>query len=390
MASRTDLVRLADIARRAGATALDHRARGVDIRHKADASPVTGADDEAQAVILEALTAWDPSIPVVAEESAIPSAPERAAWSRFWLVDPIDGTKEFIRGSDEFTVNVALVEDGEPVLGVVHAPAMGLLYVAGRGQGAWRCLDGAGWERLVSRRPHPMQAVRVATSRSHTTPELETFLETLPVASRLRAGSSVKFCWLADGRVDLYARTGTTMEWDVAAGDCVFRCSAPEGEWHSPLRYNKPTLENGPFVVGFVPTPVAAVAVAFEERERSREVIAALARALDDRNVAWTLAPDGADVRLSSAAAAQAVDWHQRGLIVVVDADRAPVLETAVTSVYGKVVTVEAASRARHVEVRGERMTAAADARALDVASQVMGLLDRWRADALHADGPSS
>jgi 3'(2'), 5'-bisphosphate nucleotidase len=170
---------------------------------------------------------------------------------RFWLVDPLDGTKEFLQDRGEYTVNVALIEHGTPVLGVVYAPALDVLYLAGRGLGAWKQVGSAGARRLCSR-PVPAGAPRVVVeSRSHPSDALEAYLRTITVARRVRAGSSLKFCWLAEGLADLYPRFGPTMEWDTAAGDCVFRYSGcEEGERPSPLEYNSPALRHDRFVIG--------------------------------------------------------------------------------------------------------------------------------------------
>ncbi len=187
---------------------------------------------------------------MISEEGEAAPAEQRSSWDRFWLVDPLDGTKEFIKRRDEFTVNVGLIEGGEPVIGVVLAPALDLLYWAVKGGGAWRQQGPAPAERIVSRPAAPGTPLTVVESLSHPSPELEEFLKTIPVARRVKAGSSLKFCWVADGRADVYPRLGPTMEWDVAAGDCVYRQSGERGERPSPLTYNKPDLRNPSFVIG--------------------------------------------------------------------------------------------------------------------------------------------
>jgi len=188
--------------------------------------------------------------PVISEEAEAASADDRRSWRRFWLVDPLDGTKEFLKRSAEFTVNVALIEDGEPVLGVVLAPALDLLYWAVKGDGAWREEKGKPAERIYSTPAAPGTPLTVVESLSHPSPELEEYLKTISVARRVKAGSSLKFCWVAEGRADIYPRLGPTMEWDVAAGDCVYRQSGRNGERSSPLTYNKPDLRNPSFVIG--------------------------------------------------------------------------------------------------------------------------------------------
>ena len=245
---------VAAIASAAGDAALRlYRDNGAWVRRKEDGSPVTAADMAAEEVIRTRLRALDPAIPYLSEEGPLPAPAERRGWRRFWLVDPLDGTKEFLRRTDEFTVNIALIEDGEPVLGAVAAPALGVVYYAASGQGAWKRRGTRRSERIRSRLADPGQPLRVVESRSHPSPELEDFLAGYTIRERLKVGSSLKFCLLAEGRADIYPRLGPTMEWDVGAGDCVYRHSA-EGEPHpSPLTYNKPSLRNGRFVLGLRP-----------------------------------------------------------------------------------------------------------------------------------------
>jgi 3'(2'), 5'-bisphosphate nucleotidase len=222
----------------------------VPVELKKDRTPVTAADRASHDLIVRALADWDPTVPVISEEGELPDAGIRAAWTRFWLVDPLDGTKEFLQQNGEFTVNIALIEHGVPVLGAVYAPALELLYYAGRRLGSWKRRGEGAAERLVSRPPAPGQALRVAESRSHPSAELERFLSTRAVRDRIRIGSSLKFCLVAEGRADCYPRFGPTMEWDVAAGDCIFRWSGDRGERRSPLVYNQPALRNDGFVIG--------------------------------------------------------------------------------------------------------------------------------------------
>jgi 3'(2'), 5'-bisphosphate nucleotidase len=241
-----------DLVREAGRATMTYydAPASADVREKDDRSPVTLADEVAHGILLEGLRRIDPDTPVVSEEAAAADFETRRGWRRFWLVDPLDGTKEFIKRRAEFTVNVALIEDGEPVLGVVEAPALELVYWAVKGGGAWREQNGAPAERIYSTAPTPGAPLTVVESLSHPSPELEEYLKTIPVAKRVKAGSSLKFCWVAEGRADIYPRLGPTMEWDVAAGDCVYRQSGREGERPSPLIYNKPDLRNPSFVIG--------------------------------------------------------------------------------------------------------------------------------------------
>ncbi len=244
------LVRLTQLAVAAGHATMEHYHAGVSVARKADQSPVTAADHAAHTIILQGLTHWDPTVPVISEEGTIPDAATRGGWTRFWLVDPLDGTKEFIQQNGEFTVNIALIEQGRPVLGVIYAPAADLLYYAGDGLGSWRRTREGIAERIYSEPPLPGHQLRVAESRSHPSKELDAYLATLPIRERVPAGSSLKFCRVAEGAADLYPRFGPTMEWDVAAGDCIFRNSGRHGPRHSPLVYNQPELRNPGFVIG--------------------------------------------------------------------------------------------------------------------------------------------
>ena len=248
MVSEDNLQRLERIAREAG-TAIE-QVRGGPHNRKADGSPVTEADRASHDIILAALSSWDASIPVVSEEGAIPPFEERRHWRRFWLVDPLDGTKEFIAGNGEYTVNIALVENQAPAMGVVFAPAIDLMYVAGRGLGSWKQDKDGGKRRIHSDPPAPGAPLVVAESRSHPSADLEAFLATVPVKRRVQAGSSLKFCWVAEGKADIYPRFGPTMEWDTAAGDCVFRYSGRAEERRSPLVYNTASLRHDRFVIG--------------------------------------------------------------------------------------------------------------------------------------------
>lgn len=217
------------------------------VRGKADASPVTEADDRAEAVLVRAVEALGLGWPVVAEEAASAGrlpAPE----TRFWLVDPLDGTKEFVARNGEFTVNLALVRDGEPVLGLLLAPALGRLYGGVAGQGAW--VEHGGARRPIACRRPPAEGLTVLDSRSHRDgARADEALRGRRVARRFDVGSSLKLGLLAEGEADLYLRLGPTMEWDLAAGDAVLRAAGggivtPDGAL---LGYGKPGYRNGPF-----------------------------------------------------------------------------------------------------------------------------------------------
>ena len=210
---------LAAIAQAAGREILAVYATDFSVRDKADASPVTAADERAEALILERLRQLSPDIPIVSEEAfAVGRAPE--VGETFWLVDPLDGTREFVSRNGEFTVNIALVERRRPVLGVVYAPALRRLYSGGLGYGAF--VRDAGEDLPIRCRRPPEEGVTVVSSRSHGNQEaLERFLAGRRVAASISAGSSLKFCLVAAGAADVYPRFGRTMEWDTAAGHAI-------------------------------------------------------------------------------------------------------------------------------------------------------------------------
>jgi 3'(2'), 5'-bisphosphate nucleotidase len=245
------LRQVAAIARDAAKAILDVYAQDFEVLRKADHSPVTDADLAAQRVIVAGLDTLEERLPVLSEESRIAPWTERQAWSRYWLVDPLDGTREFIKRNGEFTVNIALIDGHEPVLGVVLAPVTGDLYAAERGGGAWRQpVAGVEWQRIATRAMTDPPVV--AGSRSHGGEGMallrallgEDFLEQ-PM------GSSLKFCMLARGDADVYLRRGATSEWDTAAAQCVLEAAGGavldlDGR---PLRYNrKASLINPEFI----------------------------------------------------------------------------------------------------------------------------------------------
>lgn len=218
---------LEPLAIKAGAEILAVRDRGVVATEKADKSPVTEADERAEAIILEGLRAAFPGVAIVAEEEAAAGRVPDVGAEPFFLVDPLDGTKEFIGGKPDFTVNIALVRNGLPLAGVVYAPARGVLY-SGGSEGASRAevqADGQVASRVAIKGGPAQQAVRVVASKSHNTPETDEFIGRYPGAERVSVGSSLKFCLVADGSADLYPRFGRTMEWDTAAGDAVLRAA---------------------------------------------------------------------------------------------------------------------------------------------------------------------
>jgi 3'(2'), 5'-bisphosphate nucleotidase len=232
----------------AGDAVLEVYAEAFDVEAKADGSPVTEADRRSEKVIVDALHRIGPDVPVIAEESA-GDLSDRPAPALFWLVDPLDGTKEFISRNGEFTINVALIEQGVPILGLVLAPALGRLFMAAPGMSPM--VQDAGGRTEIAARPIPPEGATVVSSRSHGDAEaLDRFTAGRKIAASVTAGSSLKFCVVAAGEADLYPRFGRTMEWDTAAGHAVLlaaggRVADLEGR---PLRYGKPGFENPHFV----------------------------------------------------------------------------------------------------------------------------------------------
>lgn len=250
--------KISAIAGEAGNAIMDIYAQtDLGTTYKADDSPLTRADMVSHHLILNALQTLEPQLPVLSEESKSLPYEERQQWSAFWLVDPIDGTKEFIKRNGEFTVNIALVVNGVPELGVVHAPALHTTYSAAQGIGAFKktaekdpvtiCTTGE--------QHHPGTGLKVVASRSHAGPETESFLASLKQSvgdiETLSVGSSLKLCLVAEGAAQLYPRFGPTMEWDTAAAQCVVEqaggsVSNLQGQR---LHYNKPNLLNPYFMV---------------------------------------------------------------------------------------------------------------------------------------------
>jgi 3'(2'), 5'-bisphosphate nucleotidase len=246
---------LAQVTLAAGPAVMEEYDRGCSVASKEDGSPVTSADHRAEAIICECLASLAPMPPVCAEESMAAGAKAQVA-ERFILVDPLDGTREFLAGNGEFTINVALIERGAPVAGAVYAPAIGRLWVGG--ETAFTCeappgveLPGQGSRRRIRTRSAPSSLVAFA-SRSHLDADSDSFLKRLPIEETRFAGSSLKFCLIAEGLGDVYPRFAPTMEWDTAAGDAVLRAAGggvldPSG---LPLSYGKVDegMRNGSFI----------------------------------------------------------------------------------------------------------------------------------------------
>jgi len=246
---RTALAELAHkLAIEAGDKIMQFYRQGIAVQHKSDDSPVTEADELADAYIVAGLAQGAPGIPIVSEESVAQGRLPDISGGRFWLVDPLDGTKEFISGTDEFTVNIALVENGIPVLGALHAPALDDCYLAD-GRAAY-LIHRNGTRKRISARQVPADGAVVIASRHHCDAETDAFIAKHHTASVTSAGSALKFGLLARGAADLYPRYGRTMEWDTAAGHAVLSAAGgsvrrTNGE---DLRYGKPTLDNPHFI----------------------------------------------------------------------------------------------------------------------------------------------
>jgi 3'(2'), 5'-bisphosphate nucleotidase len=216
-----------NLALEAGKAILEVYHAGPSVAYKQDASPVTEADERAEAIIVAGLKAAFPDIPVVAEEAAAAGDIPDVSGSRFFLVDPLDGTKEFINRRDDFTVNIALIDDGVPVAGIVYAPARNVAYtgIDGRAEKLTIAEDFAITAREQIGCRAAVEALTAVASRSHNSPETEAFLIERGITATKSVGSSLKFCMLAEGAADVYPRFGRTMEWDTAAGDAVLRAA---------------------------------------------------------------------------------------------------------------------------------------------------------------------
>lgn len=244
--------KIESIAEEAGKKILSFYDDPIDVTQKSDDSPLTKADLAAHHFIVDKLKELTPNIPIISEESGVPEYDERKDWQQYWLVDPLDGTKEFIKKNGEFTVNIALIENNIPVLGVVHIPATGITFVGSKDKGAWKIDTNSIKNTLTSIVPNLSKPLRVVCSRSHGSDDLESKLLDLgiTVGEKVPAGSSLKFCLVAEGTADVYPRMGPTMEWDTAAGDAVFRYSGKEKPRFSPLKYNKENMLNDAFIIG--------------------------------------------------------------------------------------------------------------------------------------------
>ncbi|SHG03586.1 3'(2'),5'-bisphosphate nucleotidase CysQ [Pedobacter caeni] len=222
-------------------------AQDFQITAKKDNSPLTAADQRSHDIIMKGLTALHPDIPVLSEEGAEVPYEIRKDWPLYWCVDPLDGTKEFINRNGEFTVNIALMANNEPVMGIIYSPVLNVIYYGSLEEGSFKMIPGASPERIfVSKENSNWTAIG---SRSHADPEEEEVLKEFPVKDKISIGSSLKFCIIAEGKAQVYYRKGPTMEWDTAAGQAIAvsagatMLNASKGKFY----YNKPSLLNPGF-----------------------------------------------------------------------------------------------------------------------------------------------
>lgn len=241
-----NLDRVSAIAREAGRAILEvYHSNDFQVERKGDDSPLTIADMRSHEIIVNGLESLFPGIPVLSEESEQPPLEIRSRWTRYWLVDPLDGTKEFIKRNGEFTVNIGLIEQARPIAGVIFAPTLDALYYAEKGEGAFKS-EGGNPPSRIGVDPGEGGGIIAVCSRSHTGAEDEAFLGRFPIKDTIKAGSSLKFCMVAEGRAHIYYRHRPTMEWDTAAGHAIAACAGAR-VYH--LDYGKSDLRNGSFVV---------------------------------------------------------------------------------------------------------------------------------------------
>lgn len=245
-----DFDELGKLAREAGKAILEVYRTDFAVESKDDRSPLTLADTRSHQIIVQGLKSSHPDIPVLSEEGKEIPYETRKNWPRFWLVDPLDGTKEFIKRNDEFTINIALVEGHSPVLGLIYLPVFDRLYLGDVSRGCWETADNR-TRPLKVRQPGADGTVRVVKSRSHPSPNLQILLDRLPGHEVLTRGSALKFCAVARGDADFYPRLGPTWEWDTAAGQAIVTAAGGVFVNHlgRPFVYNKESLLNGPFMV---------------------------------------------------------------------------------------------------------------------------------------------
>jgi len=238
------------IAQEAGDAIMQIYTKDFSVEYKDDESPLTEADTKSNEIICDALEKLYPNIPIMSEENKQTDYEIRKEWEYYWCIDPIDGTKEFIKKNGEFTVNIALIHKNTPVLGVVYAPAIDEMYSAKKGEGAFK----NGQKLPLKTNSNPKEKLYVVASKSHLSPETQEFIDNLETKEieQVSKGSSLKLCMVAEGKADIYPRLAPTMEWDTAAADAIIRESGKmtyQFENNQPMVYNKKDLLNPWFVV---------------------------------------------------------------------------------------------------------------------------------------------
>ncbi len=250
MLKEINLEDIVAIAKEAGDAIMEIYKKDFAVEYKEDDSPLTEADTKANEIICNALEKLYPNMPIMSEENKQTEYEVRKNWEYYWCIDPIDGTKEFIKKNDEFTVNIALVHKHTPVLGVVYAPAIDEMYKAKKGEGAFK----NGEKLPLKTNPHPEEKLHVVASKSHLSQETQEFIDSLETKEieQVSKGSSLKLCMVATGEADIYPRLAPTMEWDTAAADAIVREAGKmtySYETNQPMNYNKENLLNPWFVV---------------------------------------------------------------------------------------------------------------------------------------------
>lgn len=256
MLEKIDIDQILAIAEEAGKETLEIYGREFSIEEKEDRSPVTEADKKSNEVIINALSESYPDIPFISEESKQTPYTERKNWNYFWLIDPLDGTKEFIKKNGEFTINIALIEGQTPILGVIYVPVKDIFYYAKKGKGSFKIENGTSAQPISATIETTKEKLVVLGSRSHGGEALNEYIEKkkeeYSEVELISSGSSLKFCLMAEGKADIYPRTGPTYEWDTAAGHAVVLESGKsvyDFKSGEPLLYNKENLLNGWFIV---------------------------------------------------------------------------------------------------------------------------------------------
>jgi 3'(2'), 5'-bisphosphate nucleotidase len=247
---------LLKLIRQAGRAILEIYRQDFKVQIKPDFTPVTLADHKANEILAQGLTAFFPDIPIITEENDQIPYSQRKAWSRFWLVDPLDGTKEFIKRNGEFAINLALIQEKHPVFGIIHVPVSDITYYGKKDKGCFKVTGNQDPESLNPSRQKEKNKVTVVGSRSYLSPEVYSFVNKLRQEFRevelIQMGSAIKFGLIAEGKADFYLRTGRTMEWDTAAGQVIVaECGKQVYDYKTgePLEYNKVSLVNPWFIV---------------------------------------------------------------------------------------------------------------------------------------------